>query len=187
LTTRGPDLLDALDRIHADAANLRAAAYDSDRVAGAGISDPTGQAAIAKRPTPDLHRINGIVNRIGDMLAELEMLAALHPAGGREPTPLEQDNTQGCVSCARIRDPQTGKPWHRPAYSTSDRGVLDEARPLCRFCWEWVPRLGELVPRPMLRARQDDRRMRIHDDGTVTVAGQTVATIVHPDDALPVS
>lgn len=139
------------------------------------VSDPTGEAAISSRGDGRAERvIRGHITAIEDHLDAL--LAEVAAVSKRAPRTREEkdaarrqlderermadDNDERCWSCARVHvAPDT--PWDCGARRgqggnlrrTDCGGVLDEARPLCKWTRRYVERWGRLPSPDEIRRR----------------------------------
>lgn len=180
------DGLTPLDRMRLRRPGLKATRYDSDRVGGFGVSDPTSSTALQQRRSDDPEHLEELDRLIREIRQRNDRIFTLL-AGYSEPRrandadrlALARENTRpdpGCDSCARIEsDNILGEPWfvdvdpdHAEPTACPSRsdGVdrLGEPMHLCRWCYDFVGSWWRLPYESELSRRQRGERLRIAAD-----------------------
>ena len=136
-------------------------------------SDPTGRAATEGNPQAAKAREHerNVIALTHQLLAQLDQLQIIHQtyihrtldiATARQMT--QPHDPQGCRSCARITRGKAQRRTWAPVYRTSTvANNLPEPMPLCRWCYDWVLRHGQIPPRKKLLAHLDGKTVYDHD------------------------
>lgn len=134
---------------------------DEEGIPMPSVSDPTGEAALRPDKARDAETL--IVKQLNHAKRALDQAIAEATRWTlRDATTFDADQSSagedGCESCARIRGPRTHK-WWNPVYRTTL--LANGARlGLCRWCFDWSRRTGELPPKDTLEAHRDGKRIK---------------------------